>query len=126
MTDINVQIENQTPIDYSNDQISPAQVKFDQRQSINSAAGDRDSIQGSIADASQITMLALGQLLLQLKAGKSIDDIIASDSAFAACIEFANADEDGSMKVPFKQKPAGEAMADIVKRTHAVAELYAQ
>jgi hypothetical protein len=121
MTDINQYNEH---FDYSNDQVSAVQLKAQARQQIEQVAGDSASIQGTIADTAQITMLAMGQLLLQLKAGKSIDEIIASDPAFASCVKFAQAEAAGSMKMPFKQKPDGEAMADIIKRTDAVAGLY--
>lgn len=124
MTDTHASMPNYEEIDYSNDIISDAELKLRERKKIKAAAGDSESIQGSIFDSAQITMLALGQLLIQLKAGKSIEDIIATDQAFAACIEFAEKEASGEMKVPFKYKPEGQAMEDIVKRTHAVAELY--
>lgn len=113
-----------TTIDYSNDLISEAEQTAQKRQVIQSAAGDIQSMQGSIADAAQISLLTLGQLLLQLKAGKPIDEIISSDPVFGLCIEFCQAHTDGTMKVPFVQKPSGEAIKDIIYRTNAVAELY--
>ncbi len=119
MTDIN--------IDYSNDQISAAEQTEQNRQAIKAVAGDNQSLQGSIADTAQISMLSMGKLLLQLKAGKTIDEIIASDTAFALCIEFAEANSAEStdkMKIPFQQKPQGSAIKDIIHRTHAVGELY--
>lgn len=94
------------------------------RDKISSTAGDSQKLQGSIADSSQITMLALGRLLEQLKAGTAIDEIIASDPAFALCIEFSQAETAGTMKMPFKVKPDGDALKDIIHRTNAVAELY--
>lgn len=125
MTNVEMMTNEALPqIDYSNALVSPVELKARERKKINDAAGDNDSIQGTVADATQIAMLALGKLLIGLKDGKSMDDIIASDPAFAACVAFADAEADGSMKVPFKHKPEGDALADIVHRTNAVAELY--
>lgn len=94
------------------------------RNKVTDNAGDALRQQGSLADACQMTMLAMGSLLSQLKAGKPIDEIIDSDPAFGLCIEFSQAHEADTMKLPFKQKPPGEAIKDIIHRTNAVAELY--
>ncbi len=125
MTNVAMNTNEHAPqIDYSNDLVSAVELKARERKKINQAAGDYHSIQGTIADASQMSMLSLGKLLIGLKAGKSIDEVIASDPAFAACIAYAEAETDGSMKVPFKHKPEGAALADIIERSNAVAELY--
>ncbi|MFT4925639.1 MAG: hypothetical protein ACI8WB_001732 [Phenylobacterium sp.] len=112
-------------IDYSNDLVSDAELTQRKRTAIKSVAGDMQSLQGSIADAAQISMLTLGQLLQQLQAGKAIDTIIASDPVFGLCIDYAQAQIDGTMKVPFEQKPAGESLKDIISRTNAVGEFIA-
>ncbi|MFT4925641.1 MAG: hypothetical protein ACI8WB_001734 [Phenylobacterium sp.] len=121
MTDANPQ----HPIDYSNDIISNAELTLRKRQTIAAAAGDSQSLQGTIADTAQISLLTLGHLLVQLKAGKPIDEIIASDPAFALCIEYAQAQAAGTMKLPFAEKPAGESLKDIIYRTNAVGEFIA-
>ncbi|MFT4925632.1 MAG: hypothetical protein ACI8WB_001725 [Phenylobacterium sp.] len=94
------------------------------REKVTTCAGDALRLQGTIADASQITMLAMGSLLSQLKAGTAIEQIIDSDPAFGLCIDYFAAQQAGTMKIPFKVKPEGAAMSDIIQRTHAVAELY--
>ncbi|MFT4925636.1 MAG: hypothetical protein ACI8WB_001729 [Phenylobacterium sp.] len=125
MTDNAISNIQQQQFDYSNAVISDAEQTMRNRATINALAGDAHSLQGTIADASQISMLTLGHLLLQLKAGKTITDIIASQSVFSLCIDYAKAQADGSMKMPFIEKPAGEPLKDIISRTNAVAELYA-
>lgn len=104
--------------------VSDVELKQREREKIWQVAGDKASIQGSNADAAQIILLALGKLVKQLQQGQTVDQVIASDPVFALCIEFAEKEAAGSMKVPFKHKPEGEALSDIIARSNAVAELY--
>ena len=120
-------------------QVDPAQVQLVPeaqpevrqivRRDIHAQAGDPESLLGTTADAAQIALVTLAELLSALETAPSLADVraaVAGCTALAALKQMLADKQAGTCKMPYEVKGGAAAvMPEIERRATVVADAIA-
>lgn len=132
-TSFNVTPEEAASLGYPADVIAEAvaqgerhAIRMRTRGAITDAAGDIESIVGTVSDATQLLLYGVASLVAKLATAQSLAEMRAAAEPFAELsAAFLGKVEDGSVKLPFFIKGIDSVVADIETRATAVADVMA-
>ena len=110
--------------DYSGDLVSKEAVVERIREEIIKEAGDQQAILGTTTDATQLLLYGFCQLVTKLNKAENLAQVREAAASFTPqATSFLEQIEQGAIKLPFMAKGLDSVVADIAKRSTAVANV---